>query len=68
MKVKFRMTSGGVIRDGSGRYACPNLYCWRELSTGHQIDTPECPNCGIELDWHWVNFDKQYPPVRSKHD
>lgn len=54
MKVKFRMDAGQAIRDGSGTYACPNLYCWREYSTSIKIDTPTCPKCGIELDWNWV--------------
>ena len=62
---KFRMDKRQIIRDGSGRYACPNMYCWQTSFTG--IKPPEvektgeilqavtvCPNCGIELDWCWV--------------
>jgi hypothetical protein len=65
MQVKFRMERGHAIRDGSGRYACPNLNCWREHFTGLKPPVVEktceilqavttCPNCGIEIDWCWV--------------
>ena len=60
-KVKFRMRSGQSIRNNSGQYACPNEYCWQELMTGLDIDTPECPNCGIELDWNSIHYDKKFP-------
>jgi hypothetical protein len=65
MRVMFRMQRGQAIRDGSGRYACPNLHCWREHMTGLYPPVVEktggilqavtnCPTCNVELDWCWV--------------
>lgn len=55
IKIMFRMEKGNSIRDGSGNYACPNLYCWREFSTAIKPYTTHCPNCNIELDWNWID-------------
>lgn len=64
--VRIIIRKGEMIRDASGRYACPNVTCWRAHQTGHYPDTPTCPNCGIELDWSDVNFDKKFPPTTLK--
>lgn len=62
--VMFRMTNSFVIRDASGRFACPNVICWHRYSTG--LHPPKnakisddsrytkCPNCHIDIDWGWI--------------
>lgn len=59
--VMIGMNHDQLIRDASGRYACPNLICWRRHQTG--LFPPEtakisddsrytrCPNCHVDIDW-----------------
>lgn len=51
---KAKISTGNVIRDGSGMHACP--VCWninRGYENGHRFEryTTQCPVCKVELEW-----------------